>query len=392
MRPESVWGLEFMSLEVSYIDDLLSRREHLWPALQPTLLLLRELRAALEEKEALLPLSPAELRAWQICRVMGSGFQIRELRDTDPAAVAATAAFAHEACLLKLERLLKEALAGRAQRVVFGEVLRLPLPFRSWVLTGAAIRFEALAAERALLDQLAVQRADFDLPMPAARREAWQREQALAALAATATPVELLGRLLAHTEPVLRLELRRWGNKCPDERELRLPVQHRAAAQPVAAERLTHWRRCFGLGIGPLLELYRYCDGAELFCGEQPFLRLLPEAQWWAEGERVQARFAAAAREPALRLGRTVAFARNGESGTWLFCCDSGAVIGADLGPGLPPRRFASLGEFFAALLLAAPYVLASPNSVPAEEGHMWNGRVRGYEYAGLEPRGVSMG
>jgi hypothetical protein len=350
----------------SYVESLLAQRGGSRSDAQ----IAWELREALEEKTARgETLSDAERTAARLCSVNDCD-GIEEILDTDPDAVKLAAEFAVARGLAETARILTNASNGipvpgpvSVSVVVNGKTVERQVPVGRWGATDITLSLCGENLDGAILEFAAEQITAFAINPPAKVARRGALDARVAELAAHKSAADLLREVVTHRNPRVRAQIREDEIKGDpsDWREVR--VKHQANG-PASANSFAKLRKQYGAAADALLDAYAVHDGAALFVvDEEPGFVFLPVADWSEHRDDVMswAREVTWQDEPEEIPGwleSVIPFGYTpGDSKRWLLAT-SGPHTGKVLRSPSGEPRYASIGEFFAALILDAEHVL----------------------------------
>jgi hypothetical protein len=379
-----------MPLPANYLEGIEKRLESEHPSV-----VVWEVAEAFAELHAVDPeaFTPRMTELYELVRFCNFDAIAPWLRDEREAVVRA-ARFAEKIGDTEVARILHDTLAGRPQKEA---KISVTLPAGTKVLeieppeecaydgvnyagTDIALCFVMDGFMLAVLKELVAARGEIALGAPLKNRVRAKADDAVRERQGGASVPELFRQLAKARKPRMAAGTWEQFEERDAKKAKRIPLRHIAYDAP-SAKLLKATTAHFGAAASEILSAYALHDGAELFVSEgECGFYLAPMAEWpvlleraveWAE----KVTWNDEKDEIPKYLYSAIAFGLiPGDSERWLLVTEgphAGTVMLSDTDLIEDEPRFASFGEFLAALLADAPRVLNSGGHVryPAPDG-----------------------
>jgi len=344
-----------------------------------------ELRQALEEKRARgHALSAPETLVLQVCEVSHCD-GIGPLAEAGAPAIAVAAEFAKSRGLPEAARILADAARGvpvggpvSIAAKVRGKLISIPIPHEKWGATDLALSLGDEDLDAAILDYVAEQPGAFAVGPPAQVAAQDALGERVAKLAAAHGAAALLHQFASHKNPIVRACLSDYDRKNRPGDWLDVPVTHQLG-DPANPARIAALAEQYGAAAADLLAAYAAHDGAALFVqGREAGFHIAPIAEWPEHQDQVMqwAREVTWNQDPEELpdyLESAIPFGYiPGDYERWLLITrgqHAGTVMLSDTDSIDDQPRYASIGEFFAALILDTDRVLGCGGHVSYADG-----------------------
>ncbi|MEQ1516110.1 MAG: hypothetical protein ABL931_06435 [Usitatibacteraceae bacterium] len=355
----------------NFLSKLLSRRER-----EGASVLLWELRDALKEKRSSGKLlSEVERKVLALCLVQNCD-GIAELIPAERESIAIAALFASEHGFAETARLLTDVLADKPAAgpvslvaKTLGVEKSIPLPYQRWGATDLALTFADEALNDAILDFVVANFAAFELNAPKEVAEREAKAGTVEALAASASAVALIERLLTHRQPVIRAQIREDERRGGKTDWIEVPVVHRAGG-PAPANEVAALRKKLGSPADALLDIYAKFNGLELFATTAETALYFVSVEQWSEHHdavmswATEVTWGGEPEEIPDYLHTAIAFGYTpGDSERWLLITEgehAGKIMLSDTDVIDDSPRFESIGHFVATLVLDMARVIGN--------------------------------